>query len=127
MSSTDFREDGSRSASRPPSAGEILVDRAFRGGAYLSGALVVLLLAYILWEIGTRAMPAVERFGLGFLTSAVWDPGEGQFGVLAEIWGTLYSSALALAIAAFFGIAVAIFLTQDFLDVRLARVFRTVI
>lgn len=103
------------------------MDRAFRGGAYVSGALVVLLLAYILWEIGTRAMPAIERFGLGFLTSAVWDPGAAQFGVLAEIWGTLYSSVLALALAAFFGVAVAIFLTQDFLDARLARVFRAVI
>ncbi|MFT3975458.1 MAG: phosphate ABC transporter permease subunit PstC [Amaricoccus sp.] len=127
MSSTDFREEGSRSASRPPSPGEILGDRLFRGGAYAAGGLVVLLLAYILWEIGYRAMPAMERFGFGFLTGAVWDPGKEQFGVLAEIWGTLYSSILALAIAAFFGVAVAIFLTQDFLDARLARVFRTVI
>jgi phosphate transport system permease protein len=127
MNGTDLGETDGRTASRPPSAGEILADRAFRGGAYLSGVLVVLLLAYILWEIGARAMPAIERFGLGFLTSAVWDPGQEQFGVLAEIWGTLYSSVLALAIAAFFGISVAIFLTQDFLDARLARAFRTVI
>ena len=127
MSSSDFREADSRSASRPPSQGEILGDRLFRGGAYAAGVLVVLLLAYILWEIGFRAMPAIERFGFGFLTNAVWDPGQEKFGVLAEIWGTLYSSILALVIAAFFGVAVAIFLTQDFLDARLARVFRTVI
>ena len=127
MSSSDFREAGSRSASQPPSGGEILADRLFRGGAYVAGALVILLLVYILWEIGSRAAPAMQQFGLGFLTQAVWDPGKGQFGVLAEIWGTLYSSALALAIAAFFGVGVAIFLTQDFLDARLARVFRTVI
>ena len=74
-----------------------------------------------------QAAPAIERYGLGFLTTAVWDPGRGEFGVLAEIWGTLYSSILALAIAGFFGVGVAIFLTQDFLDARLARVFRTVI
>lgn len=127
MSSTDFKEEGSRSASRPPSKGEILGDQVFRGAAYVSGALVVLLLVYILWEIGYRAMPAIERFGFGFLTTAVWNPGQDQYGVLAEIWGTLYSSLLALAIAAFFGVSVAIFLTQDFLDARLARVFRTVI
>jgi phosphate transport system permease protein len=127
MSSTDFREAGSRSASRAPSGGEILADRLFRGGAYVAGALVILLLGYILWEIGSRAAPAMQQFGLGFLTEAVWDPGEGRFGVLAEIWGTLYSSVLAVAIAAFFGVGVAIFLTQDFLDARLARVFRTVI
>ena len=65
--------------------------------------------------------------GVGFVTTAVWDPGRGNFGILAEIWGTLYSSILALIIAGFFGISVAIFLTQDFLDPRLARVFRTII
>jgi phosphate transport system permease protein len=127
MSSTDFKQDSGRSASRPPTTGDIIADRLFRGGAYAAGALVVLLLVYILWEIGFRAMPAIERYGFSFLTSAVWDPGQEKFGVLAEIWGTLYSSVLALAIAAFFGVGVAIFLTQDFLDARLAQVFRTVI
>ena len=72
-------------------------------------------------------MPAIERHGLGFLASATWDPGRESFGILAEIWGTLYSSVLSLIIAGFFGVGVAIFLTQDFLDARLARVFRTVI
>lgn len=127
MSTTDFKEGRGRSASRPPSTGDIVADRLFRGGAYAAGALVVLLLCYILWEIGFRAMPAMERYGLSFLTTAVWNPGQEQFGVLAEIWGTLYSSVLALVIAAFFGVGVAIFLTQDFLDARLAQVFRTVI
>ncbi|PZQ47190.1 MAG: phosphate ABC transporter permease subunit PstC [Rhodovulum sulfidophilum] len=122
---TEFRDD--RSISRPPSQIEILTDRVFRGVAYASGVIVVILLAYILWEIGSQAMPAIARDGLGFLTKAVWDPGNGNFGILAEIWGTLYSSVLALVIAGFFGVAVAIFLTQDFLDPRLARVFRTII
>ena len=129
MSSTPdaprFAADGS--ISRPPSTGEVLTDRAFRALAFTSGALVVLLLAYILWKIGLQAAPAMERHGLGFLTNAVWDPGRGEFGVLAEIWGTLYSSILALAIAGFFGVGVAIFLTQEFLDARLSHVFRTVI
>ena len=120
-----FAPDGS--ISQPPTRSEILADRAFRALAFTAGALVVLLLAYILWKIGTQAAPAVQRHGLGFLTTAVWDPGRGEFGVLAEIWGTLYSSILALVIAGIFGVGVAIFLTQDFLDARLAQVFRTVI
>ena len=116
-----------RSISQPPTRAEIVANRLFRAAAFGSAALVVLLLAYILWKIGAQAAPAVQRFGFGFLTTAVWDPGRGAFGVLAEIWGTLYSSVLALLIAGVFGIGVAIFLTQDFLDARLARVFRTVI
>ncbi|TPE52032.1 phosphate ABC transporter permease subunit PstC [Amaricoccus solimangrovi] len=127
MSAEGFDLKGDNSISRPPSRGEILADRAFRGIAYASGGLVVAMLAYILWEIGGQAAPAIARDGLGFLTRAVWNPQEHDFGILAEIWGTLYSSILALLIAGFFGVAVAIFLTQDFLDARLARVFRTVI
>lgn len=125
--SAEGTELNDRSISRPPSQAEILTDRAFRGVAYVSGALIVLLLVYILWKIGAQAAPAIARDGLGFLTRAVWDPQNGEYGILAEIWGTLYSSILALIIAGFFGVAVAIFLTQDFLDPRLARVFRTTI
>ena len=54
-------------------------------------------------------------------------PGQQQFGVLPAIWGTLYSSLLALMIGGFFGVAIAIFLTQDFLPPRLAQVFRTIV
>ena len=38
-----------------------------------------------------------------------------------------YSSLLALLIGGFFGVMMAIFLTQDFLPPRLAMVFRTII
>ena len=30
----------------------------------------------------------MAQHGLSFLTTAVWNPSEGQFGILAEIWGT---------------------------------------
>jgi len=53
--------------------------------------------------------------------------GRGQFGILPAIWGTLYSSFLALLIGGFFGVVMAIFLTQDFLPPRLAVVFRTTV
>ncbi len=48
-----FAPDGS--ISQPPTRGEVLADRAFRALAFTSGALVVLLLAYILWKIGLQA------------------------------------------------------------------------
>ena len=69
----------------------------------------------------------IRDYGLGFLTSTTWDVGKQQFGILPQIWGTLYSSLLALAIGGFFGVAMAIFLTQDFLPPRLAQVFRTIV
>lgn len=117
----------SETVSGPPTAWDYSVDRAFRGLAVAGAGLVVLLLAFILWSIGGKALVAVREYGLGFITSTVWDVGRQQFGILPHIWGTLYSSMLALAIGGFFGVVMAIFLTQDFLEPRLAQVFRTIV
>lgn len=112
---------------QPPSTAVTFADKSLRYIAHAAGALVIALLLYILVVIGQEAAPAMLREGPGFVTQAVWAPGRGEFGILAEIWGTLYSSVLALIIAGFFGVAMAIFLTQDFLPAKLAVVFRTII
>src|SRR5262245_23180163 len=115
------------STSGPPSSWDYFTDRAFRGLAVASVWLILALLAFILWSIGGKALVAMKDYGLGFLTSTAWDVSRQQFGVLPQIWGTLYSSLLALAIGGFFGVAMAIFLTQDFLPPRVAQVFRTIV
>jgi ABC-type phosphate transport system permease subunit len=102
-----------------------LADRTFRGLAQGATWLILLLLAFILWSIGGKAWMGIRDHGLAFLTSTTWDVGKQQFGVLPQIWGTLYSSLLALLVGGFFGVVMAIFLTQDFLPPRLAQVFRT--
>jgi phosphate transport system permease protein len=123
-----FEAAGSASSvSGPPSTGEYANDRIFRGIAMTSAALIIVLTAYILWEIGHKAAPAVGEHGLGFITGTNWNVNKGEFGVLPEIWGTLYSSLLALILGGAFGIAIAIFLTQDFIHHRLATVFRTIV
>ena len=124
MPAFEAREGG---IARPPSSGEIGMDRGFRILAYASGLATIGLLLYILLILGQEAFPATRREGIAFLTRNVWAPGRHEFGILAEIWGTLYSSLLALAIAGFFGVAMALFLTQDFLPARLAYVFRLII
>jgi phosphate transport system permease protein len=111
----------------PPSSNEYLADRGFRLLALCGASLITLLVAYILWKIGGQALPAIYKYRLDFLTSTNWNVAEQKFGILPEIWGTLYSSLLALAIGGFFGLTVAIFLTQDFLPPRVALVFRTII
>lgn len=111
----------------PPSAGEYLVDRIFRLVATTCALLIIVLLAYILYKIGIQAGPAFSHSGLGFITGTTWNPSTEEFGVLPEIWGTLYSSLLALIIGGLFGISMAIFLTQDFIHARLAVVFRTIV
>jgi phosphate transport system permease protein len=113
--------------SRPPSGWDYVADRAFRGLAQAGVWLILLLLGLILWEIGGKALVGIRDYGLGFVTSTTWDVGRQQFGILPHIWGTLYSSLLALLIGGFFGVSMAIFLTQDFLPSQLALLFRTVV
>ena len=115
------------SVSGPPTTGDYVADRAFRALAQAGVWLILVLLVFILWSIGGKAWVAIRDHGLAFLTSTTWDVGRQQFGILPQIWGTLYSSLLALAIGGFFGVAMAIFLTQDFLPTRLAVVFRTIV
>jgi len=89
--------------------------------------LILVLLAFILWKIGSRALPGMRDYGLGFLAGTTWNVAKSEFGILPEIWGTMYSSLLALAIGGFLGAVIAIFLTQDFLPPQFAQVFRVIV
>jgi phosphate transport system permease protein len=111
----------------PPSSVEVFWDRSFRGLTLAFAWLTILLLAYLLWEIGGSAVPAMQRYGLSFLSTTTWDVNREQFGILPEIWGTLYSSLLALLLGGFFGVAIAIYLTQDFLPTSIEVIFKNII
>jgi phosphate transport system permease protein len=111
----------------PPSAAEYGADRLLRSVVWAAAAVILVLVGYIIYELGRQALPAIIDLGPSFLYSTTWDVQEKQFGILPEIWGTLYSSLLALLLGGILGVAIAIFLTQDFLDHRLANVFRTIV
>lgn len=102
-------------------------DSAFRRTCLGFALLVVFLGGLIVLEIAYRAFPAVRQFGFGFLTSSQWNPGTESYGVLPEIWGTLYSSVLALVIAALLGVSTAVWLTQGFLPARLESILKTTV
>lgn len=117
----------SAAITQPPSGRDYFVDKGFRSLTVVGASLIILLVGYILWQIGGQAAPAISQYHLGFLTSTSWDVQNAKFGILPQIWGTLYSSLLALLIGGFFGLSVAIFLTQEFLPAKLAVIFRTII
>ena len=84
----------------------------FRAVLTVLALLLPLLLLMIAVELVSQAMPAVHKFGLSFLTTSVWDPVRGEFGALPLIFGTLYSSLVALVIAVPLALACAVFLTE---------------
>ncbi len=111
------------SAPAAPTPGRIVVlgrrrlgDRIGDGALYgltaaaaLTAVVVVVLIAY---ELVKEAWPAIERYGLGFLTSRAWDPVKLDFGALDFIYGTLYTSLLAVLIAGPLAIGIALFLSE---------------
>ncbi|HIK54823.1 MAG TPA: phosphate ABC transporter permease subunit PstC [Synechococcales cyanobacterium M55_K2018_004] len=73
------------------------------------------ILLWIVYELFTIAWPAIQKFGLEFLTSSRWNPVENIYGALPQIYGTIISSIIALLVAVPLGVGVAIFLSEDFL------------
>lgn len=88
------------------------IDRIFKGCCCGCAALAVILMAAFFLQMGIAGGEAWGRFGLGFLTSADWDPGKGEYGALAPMAGTLATTAIALALAVPPAFAAALFLTE---------------
>lgn len=76
------------------------------------GASVLLLTALLVFELFRGSTLARAKFGWTFLFSTAWDPVAGEFGALPFTYGTLVTSALALAIAVPLGLGAAIFLSE---------------
>jgi phosphate transport system permease protein len=115
---------GSTQISQPPTRFQQVMDVVFRRLCYGFACFSVLLVAFIVLKIAVAAAPALRQQGIGFLTGTTWDPNTGQFGIFPEIWGTLYTSLLALTIGTAFGVAAAIFLNEGFLAQAVFRVLR---
>ena len=98
------------------------IDRTFRVLAYVIAWLSAALVLVIVIDVAVGAKPAISKLGTSFLTTDTWDSDSGKYGIKAQILGTLYSSLLALLIATCFGVAVAIFLSEDFLPRKLENV-----
>ncbi|HVO60858.1 MAG TPA: phosphate ABC transporter permease subunit PstC [Terriglobales bacterium] len=98
-----------------PSRAQQFLDRFFRGTCLVFAWLTIALVTFIILRIALSAVPAAQRYGIGFLSGRVWDPSTERYGIMAEIWGTLYTSVIALILGTAFGLAAAIFLSEGFL------------
>jgi phosphate transport system permease protein len=112
---------------RAPTSWQTGSDIVFRALAHAFGAAVVLLLGGIVFQVLQHAEVAVGKYGAGFLAKSVWDANRGEFGVLPEIAGTLYTSFWALLLAGFLGITLALVLSQRFLTPRAELVMKNIV
>ncbi len=97
---------------KSPSSRRSADDRGFRLGTGFFALLVVLLVLGIFIELFRTSNLSIAKFGFRFWTGKVWDPVAGEFGALPFIWGTLYSSILAMLISTPIALGIAIFLSE---------------
>jgi phosphate transport system permease protein len=100
----------------PRRLGAALGDRPIRWTGFVFALLPALALLFVIVTLAVESIPAIRLNGWGFFTHSVWSQGGGYnaaiikthgvehlsgsaFGVLAEIVGTLLTSAIALLIA----------------------------
>jgi phosphate transport system permease protein len=97
-------------------AGGVRAERAFQVWTLATGLLVLAILALILITTTRHAWPVLREMGIGFVTTATWDPnpssGNPVFGALPFMYGTAVSSLIALLIAVPTSIGIALFLTE---------------
>jgi phosphate transport system permease protein len=89
-----------------------LPDRLFSGGTAFVAIVVVALLVAIFVMLAASSAETWQTFGLSFITGTTWDPVASVYGALPYIAGTIFSSAIALVLAAPVGLLTAIFLAE---------------
>jgi phosphate transport system permease protein len=87
-------------------------DLGFRSATGVFGALLLAIVCAIGYELIRQSMASIQKFGLAFWRTEIWDPVAGQFGALPFIWGTLYSSILALVISTPIALGIAVFISE---------------
>jgi phosphate transport system permease protein len=87
-------------------------DLGFRLGTGAFALALIVIVGAIGSELLRQSFLSIQKFGFAFWRTEVWDPVAGQFGALPFIWGTLYSSILALAIATPIALGIAVFISE---------------
>jgi phosphate transport system permease protein len=98
-----------------------VLDNGFVWLTGLFGVAVALVLLAIAYQVGIQAIPAIQAFGLGFLTNSQWDPVQNLYGAWPQVYGTIVTSLIALIIAVPIGVGIALFLSEDFLPPNIQR------
>ena len=88
-------------------------DGIFRALMFAAALLILIIVVGMIVALAAKSALSIQRFGFGFLTSREWDPVKGQFGSLPFIYGTIVSSAIAVAIAVPLSLGIAIFLVEQ--------------
>jgi len=84
----------------------------FRVGTGAFGVLLIVIVVAIGIELLRQSQLSIKQFGWHFWLTDTWDPVAGEFGARPFIWGTLYSSVLALLLSTPIALGIAIYISE---------------
>ncbi|HTH01672.1 MAG TPA: phosphate ABC transporter permease subunit PstC [Vicinamibacterales bacterium] len=84
----------------------------FRVGTGVFALFLIATVGAIAYELGRQSSLSIQKFGWQFWQTDIWDPVAAEFGARPLIWGTLYSSVLALLISTPIALGIAIFIAE---------------
>jgi phosphate transport system permease protein len=87
-------------------------DLVFRVGTGVVACLIIAIVGGIAFELWRVSALSRHAFGWTFWLTDTWDPVSGKFGARPFIWGTLYSSLLALVISTPIALGIAIYISE---------------
>ncbi|BAT55861.1 Phosphate ABC transporter, permease protein PstC [Nostoc sp. NIES-3756] len=96
-----------------------------RGFIWLTRIFALAIAGTLLWiatQVTIAAWPAIQQFGLSFLVKSAWNPVNDEYGVLAQVYGTIISSFIGLLLAVPIGVGTAVLLSEDFLPIKVRTV-----
>ncbi|HEV3211190.1 MAG TPA: phosphate ABC transporter permease subunit PstC [Chthoniobacterales bacterium] len=94
---------------------------------WVASIAAVATLLWIVESIITPAIPAIQKTGLSFFTSTVWDVNRDRYGAVPFLVGTALSSTIALLLALPLGVFIALFLSENFLPLPIRQTIRFVV
>jgi phosphate transport system permease protein len=97
----------------------------FRYSIFISGMLILLLVAGITLNLILNSVPTLKAFGVGFITGIQWNPVNDKFGALPFLVGTVLTAFLALLIALPFSLSIGIVLGEYFKEGMFSSFIKT--
>ncbi|KAB0671156.1 phosphate ABC transporter permease subunit PstC [Oryzomonas sagensis] len=94
------------------SAQGIKGDAIFRGFTLLLACSIIVILLLMTAEMVKESLPAISRFGWGFIGGSTWDAVQEEFASLPYLYGSIVSSILAILLATPLSIGTALFITE---------------
>ena len=87
-------------------------DELAYGFTLLFALLIIAITILLVWELWLHSALSREKFGLGFITSKMWNPVSDEYGALPFIYGTVITSVIALLISVPLGVGAAVYLSE---------------